>query len=485
MGISKDLLLEPPILDLICSICKDVIDGPIQVQCPEDHIYCHDCIHDFLKKGNIDCPVCKVELDVNAFQVSKFVARQIGRLKIRCANHSTGCNYHGPISENHSATCSFQLEACPHQKHGCMEVLARKNLTLHVRSCEYELLPCPNNPKKCKPFLRQNKKHHDSTCKYFRCDYSEEGCHFIGTMIECRKHCDSYCGKLHARIAELESQVTALTKKVETIDISPESETGKKIVHERQNSMHDNHPTNQGWKRPRLANADLIDGEDMLEQLLQSDDYGFSVADDEHDESRTPGYPFSEDELMSLSNIYSDQNLNEDSHPSLISDIASTPHRDVSSPVSPHPNSPPVSRSREPKRKVQRYNKVARAARNQKTPQTQNAEEKAANNNDQTMAASTPGSERRGSTHSPPANFMSPPSSGSMPSRKQRPMFVLASSYLNKHNSGSSTTSSPEMSHQSKSAQPLPWGQTPPEEPKVIGSFTSAMNEVERIATDS
>ncbi|KAH8554525.1 hypothetical protein BGW37DRAFT_201566 [Umbelopsis sp. PMI_123] len=487
MGIPKDLFLEPPILDLICSICTDVIDGPIQVQCAEDHIYCHDCIHDYLKKGKTHCPLCKVELDVNLFQASKFVARQIGRLKVRCANASKGCNFQGPISENHSTTCQFQSEACPHQKHGCTEVLQRINLTQHVRTCGFELLPCPNNPKRCKPFLRKNKNHHDDTCKYFRCDFAEEGCNFVGTKSQCQAHCDGYCGKLHSRIDELETRIDELTKLLQSHTVSTTtSNISERLTNELQRSVQ-NSPRNQGWKRPRLMDSSVMGREDLLEQLLQSDDYGFNVADDDQDETRTPGYPFSEDEIMGLNSLYSDQIMTEDTSHSLMNEVASTPQREGASPMSSHvPSSPP--QTSKPKRKVPRYNKSARTALTQKSTQVELSSEDKTSNNETSATAETPGSERRESTQSPPSNFLSPPSSGSMPSRKQRPMFVLASSYLNKHSSGGnrSTTSSPEMTHSTKTTQPIAaWGHTPPEDPKLPNSFAAIMSDVERIATDT
>ncbi|GAB5586024.1 hypothetical protein Unana1_00924 [Umbelopsis nana] len=432
----------------------------------------------------MNCPVCKVELDANLFQASKFVARQIGRLKVRCANSSRGCNYQGPISENHSAICQYQLEACPHQKHGCTEVLLRANLTQHVRACGYELLPCPNNPKRCKPFLRQYKKHHDDTCKYFPCEFASEGCHYIGTKSDTQAHCDKYCGKLHARIDELEKRVTELNKLLEAHTLSSAQKVTERLAIERNINATDS-PRSQGLKRPRLMDSSMIEGEELLERLLQSDDYGFNAVDDEQDELRTPGYPFSEDELMCLGSMYSDQNINEEASQSLMNEVASTPQREAVSPTSENTvNSTPQSK---PKRKPQRYNKSARtAARSQKTAQSEPTEEKTPNT-ETTLAVETPRSDRRGSTHSPPLNFMSPPSSGSMPSRKQRPMFVLASSYLNKHSSGGSrsTTSSPELKHQAKSTQLLPWGHTPPEDPNLPNSFTTAISDVERIATDT
>jgi hypothetical protein len=229
-----------------------------------------------------------------------------------------------------------------------------------------------------------------------------------------------------------------------------------------------------------------MDREDLLERLLQSDDYGFNVADDDQEDTRTPGYPFSEDELMGLNGLYSDQIMTEDTSHSLMNEVASTPQRDGASPMSSHvPSSPP--QPSKPKRKVSRYNKSARTALTQKTSQVEPSEDKASSN-ETSVAAETPGSERRGSTPSPPLNFLSPPSSGSMPSRQKRPMFVLASSYLNKHSSGGnrSTASSPEMTHPTKATQSVAaWGHTPPEDPKLPNSFAAVMSDVERIATDT
>jgi hypothetical protein len=58
-------------------------------------------------------------LNNNLYQASKFVARQIGRLKVRCANVSKGCNYQGPVSENHSTTVSESRSKKTEKKKAC------------------------------------------------------------------------------------------------------------------------------------------------------------------------------------------------------------------------------------------------------------------------------------------------------------------------------------------------------------------------------
>lgn len=303
-------------------------------------------------------------------------------------------------------------------------------------------------------------------------------------------HCDGYCGKLHSRIDELESRLAELTQLLEAQTLCNETKANERLINERQQKIHNNpSPRNHGWKRPRLMDSTLLDGEELLERLLQSDDYGFNAADEDQEESRTPGYPFSEDELMGLGSIYSDTNVNEEAGHSLMNEVASTPQRDGVSPMSSNALvSPPPqqSRTREPKRKVQRYNKSARAARTQKATQPEPSEDKASST-ETASAVETPRSDRRESTQSPPSNVISPPNSGSIPSRKQRPMFVLASSYLNKHTSGGnrSTTSSPELTHQAKSTQHLAWGHTPPEDAKLPTSFATAISDVDRITTDT
>lgn len=66
-----------------------------------DHMFCSKCIHSHVEYGQATCPLCFTMLDKNTFQLSKFVTRQIGRLRIQCSYSNNGCPWQGLFSDNH------------------------------------------------------------------------------------------------------------------------------------------------------------------------------------------------------------------------------------------------------------------------------------------------------------------------------------------------------------------------------------------------
>jgi len=99
-----------------CSIFIDILEDPMQVHCPEgnyaiksasieanswlDHMFCSKCIACHVEQQS-NCPICTTPLDKNTFQVSKFVTRQVGRLRIKCAYSENGCPWQGLLSDQH------------------------------------------------------------------------------------------------------------------------------------------------------------------------------------------------------------------------------------------------------------------------------------------------------------------------------------------------------------------------------------------------
>ncbi|KAI8147822.1 hypothetical protein BJV82DRAFT_574999 [Fennellomyces sp. T-0311] len=148
------------------------------------------------------------DLDPTLFQPSKFVQRQVGRLRVRCIYHEAGCPWQGFFSDPHSEQCGFGMQECPNE--GCKERLSRMDLQQH--ECPYELLTCPNLMPLCKPFYRKDKDAHEKSCRSYPCHYAMAGCPFIGTLEDVNAHCDVYCGKLHQRIKDLEAECERLKK---------------------------------------------------------------------------------------------------------------------------------------------------------------------------------------------------------------------------------------------------------------------------------
>ncbi|KAI9018495.1 hypothetical protein CLU79DRAFT_290752 [Phycomyces nitens] len=122
MGARKDVLIEGPCPDLFCGLCQDLLDEPIQVRCPEDHIFCKQCITNYIEQNDV-CPFCQTTIDPSQFQPSKFVMRQIGRLPVYCVYRATGCSWQGLFYEDHSNQCEHQPADCPNRDQGMHAIL--------------------------------------------------------------------------------------------------------------------------------------------------------------------------------------------------------------------------------------------------------------------------------------------------------------------------------------------------------------------------
>lgn len=66
-------------------------------------MFCGKCIHHHVDNASTTCAICTTTLDKNSFQSSKFVSRQVGRLRIKCPFYNHGCPWQGIISDNHMA----------------------------------------------------------------------------------------------------------------------------------------------------------------------------------------------------------------------------------------------------------------------------------------------------------------------------------------------------------------------------------------------
>ncbi|KAL1917938.1 uncharacterized protein VTP21DRAFT_3772 [Calcarisporiella thermophila] len=216
MGIATEYFLKPISEDFVCTICLSVLEDPVQVRCREDHIFCYACINDNIRIGRLECPLCREVLNPSSFQSAKFLKRQIGRLEVRCVYSDAGCTWTGPLSDNHSANCQYETVECPNARHGCPNILLKKDLSTHLQTCLYELISCPNNPSSCESFLRKDKDNHIlRRCRYIPCTYNKEGCPYRGTWRDVNQHVQDYCGMLHGKIDRLKEKVKMLKERIE------------------------------------------------------------------------------------------------------------------------------------------------------------------------------------------------------------------------------------------------------------------------------
>ena len=107
--VDKDNIIE----DLVCTICTDVVDDPLQTPC--DHLFCNECITQWLKGGQKTCPVDQEKLTLNALkQPSRMMRPLINKLTLKCKNYTQGCKLMSKYEDR-----KYLLE---HENEGCLVI---------------------------------------------------------------------------------------------------------------------------------------------------------------------------------------------------------------------------------------------------------------------------------------------------------------------------------------------------------------------------
>lgn len=122
--------------DFVCSICLCVFLNPVQDKC--EHLFCADCIHDWLTKndssnGKGRCPLCQETIVWTEMKpASRIVKNLLSNLKINCKFREYGCiqSIKYDLIADHEKDCKHQL--CPKgcgatlnnlQDHDCISFL--------------------------------------------------------------------------------------------------------------------------------------------------------------------------------------------------------------------------------------------------------------------------------------------------------------------------------------------------------------------------
>ena len=76
--------------ELICSICTDVLENPVQTPC--QHSFCNDCIKVWVEDGKSSCPVDRQTLDPKDLKPARILQQLLNNLIIRCKHFHDGCS---------------------------------------------------------------------------------------------------------------------------------------------------------------------------------------------------------------------------------------------------------------------------------------------------------------------------------------------------------------------------------------------------------
>ena len=141
MGFDIERFVDSVNEGLLCSICRDVLEDPLQAPC--EHAYCSQCIHAWLTHYN-NCPEDRQALWPSDLKpIFRYMKNDLDALKLRCDNEARGCKEQVALASLKSHLkdeCEFVEVPCVNA--GCKEKLNRRDLEGHLLSCEYQAVDC-------------------------------------------------------------------------------------------------------------------------------------------------------------------------------------------------------------------------------------------------------------------------------------------------------------------------------------------------------
>ncbi|CAN9514240.1 unnamed protein product [Ophioblennius macclurei] len=127
---------------LLCCVCRDVLERPLQAPC--EHAFCSACISSWLLHHH-SCPEDRLPLDVASLKpLYRYMRNDLNRLQIRCVNAEQGCEVVCLLESlhTHEDECEFAFISCSNT--GCPIRVERRSLEAHLSECNFRCRECPN-----------------------------------------------------------------------------------------------------------------------------------------------------------------------------------------------------------------------------------------------------------------------------------------------------------------------------------------------------
>lgn len=155
MGLDIYRFAETVDEELKCSICLNVLEGPVNGPC--GHVFCRQCIYTWLESGPTarpsrsssrsvyvsgTCPVDRKSLFREELIDAAIPLRAIlSKLKIKCDFQEFGCQAIVTVGslKDHVKTCNFNPEEVIQCPNGCAKLFTRKHLVKRPHNCIREL----------------------------------------------------------------------------------------------------------------------------------------------------------------------------------------------------------------------------------------------------------------------------------------------------------------------------------------------------------
>ncbi|KAM3872811.1 uncharacterized protein rnf41l [Diretmus argenteus] len=136
---------------LLCCVCRDVLERPLQAPC--EHAYCSACISSWMLHHH-SCPEDRLPLDISSLKpLYRYMRNDLSRLQIRCVNAGQGCEVVCSLEtlHTHEDDCEFTFISCSNTGGeyicyhcGCPVQVERRVLEAHLSECNFRSRECPN-----------------------------------------------------------------------------------------------------------------------------------------------------------------------------------------------------------------------------------------------------------------------------------------------------------------------------------------------------
>ena len=138
MGYETDRFNPAPKDELLCIICTEVLEDPLECSYCQTN-FCSSCINMWQKKNNL-CPNrCELKLQNS----HKFLRSVLDNLIISCSNKALGCLVECKleyIKKHESQECEYRKIKCKND--GCEEYISFCHQDLHNETCEMRRISC-------------------------------------------------------------------------------------------------------------------------------------------------------------------------------------------------------------------------------------------------------------------------------------------------------------------------------------------------------
>ena len=110
-----------------------------------DHMFCSQCIRDWLGSNHSTCPTCKKNVSESELSAPGRIVKNVwSALRGKC-KHAPHCPEEVNLSQlaSHEASCLHGVANCSHS--GCGYRCVRMNMPTHEAECDYRIAPCPRD----------------------------------------------------------------------------------------------------------------------------------------------------------------------------------------------------------------------------------------------------------------------------------------------------------------------------------------------------